>query len=111
MGDLNGRVGNTNESIEWCLRKHGESTRNNNGERIIEFCLENELKIGNTHFKKKEIQKITRQVISRNEKSIIDYFLINKGLWRKVKDITVKRGAEIGSDHFLLIMSFGNTRG
>lgn len=104
MGDLNGRVGKNNKGIEYCLGKYGEETRNDNGSRVIELCVENELKIGNTYFMKKEINKMTRQVISRREKSIIDYFLIQKDMWRKVKDVEVKRGPEIGSDHFLLKM-------
>lgn len=39
--------------------------------------LENPLKIGNTHFRKKAVHKLTRQILSRDEKSIIDYFLID----------------------------------
>lgn len=44
LGDLNGRVGNNNRGIESSFGKYGEHTKNHNGERIIEFCLENELK-------------------------------------------------------------------
>ena len=37
IGDLNGRVGNKNEGIEKWLGREGESVRNENGKRIIEF--------------------------------------------------------------------------
>lgn len=34
--------------------------------------------------------------------SIIYYFLVDKQVWSKIKDIRVYRGHEIGSDHDLL---------
>lgn len=43
MVDLNRRIGNVNGGFECCLEKFGEMLRNRNGERIIEFCIENEL--------------------------------------------------------------------
>lgn len=60
------------------MGKEGESTKNNNGERMIEFCIENDLIITNSKFKHKDIHKYTREQPSRKEKSIIDYFLINR---------------------------------
>lgn len=108
MGDLNGRVGNDNKGIEWCLGKQGEKVKNTNGERLLNFCVENELIIANSHFKHREIHKITRVMESRQEKSIIDYFIASKNIWRKIKDVKVKRGPEIGSDHFLLMMKWEN---
>ena len=66
--------------------------------------MENDLKIANTKFKNKEIHKFTRQVYSRNEKSIIDYFLIGSEIWKDIKQVKVKRGGEIGSDHYLVRM-------
>lgn len=104
MGDLNGRVGKQNEGIEEYLGKEGETTKNNNGDRIIEISIENNLVIANTKFRHKDIHKYTRAVDSRNEKSIIDYFLISKPKWKNVQDVKVTRLAEIGSDHYLVKM-------
>lgn len=42
----------------------------------------------------KDIQKYTREVHSRKEKSIIDYF----------KNMKKKKHAEIESDHYLVVM-------
>lgn len=53
MDDVNGRVCNKNRLIECCLEKIGE--------------------IENTHFNEEEIHKI-KLIVSRNEKSIIDFF-------------------------------------
>ncbi|GLV23381.1 hypothetical protein CBL_21451, partial [Carabus blaptoides fortunei] len=42
MGDLNGRMGNRNEGIEDIMGQEGEDVRNDNGERIIDICREND---------------------------------------------------------------------
>lgn len=106
MGDLNGRVGNDNTGIEKWLGREGENLKNNNGKRIIDLCMENDLVIGNTKFSHKDIHKITREEINRKERSIIDYYLIHREIWKYVKDIKVKRSAEIGSDHYLVNMVY-----
>ena len=104
MGDTNGRVGNNNDGIERHLGPFGEIVRNDNGNRLIDLCVENDFVIANSKFMHKDIHKYTREVKTRNEKSIIDYFVINRDNWRMVRDVKVQTQAEIGSDHFLLIM-------
>lgn len=73
--------------------------------KFIEFCFGNQLKIGILYFKTKEIHKKTRQVLSRDKNSITDYFFTDNELWNKIKNRRVRRGLEIGSDHFLLDMA------
>ena len=104
MGDLNGRIGNDNRGVETWMGIEGDTIKNNNGEKIIEFCVENDLIIANSKFKHKDIHKYTRAEPSKNERSIIDYFLVSKDKWNYIKDVKVKRQAEIGSDHYLLNM-------
>ena len=38
-------------------------------------------------------------------RSLTDYFLIGKGYWKQVVDVKVVRGAELGSDHYLVLMN------
>lgn len=102
IGDLNGRVGKKDEQSGDVIGTYGEKERNKNGERLINFCIANELIVTNTFYQHKELHKYTREVKSRNEKSIIDYVLVNKRYRRDVKDVRVMRNAEIYSDHFLL---------
>lgn len=104
LGDLNGRVGNNNKGIERYLGTHGEATRNDNGNRLLQLCIENDLVVTNSKFQHKEIHKYTREVKSRQEKSIIDYFLVRQEDMRQIEDVIVRRGPEIGSDHYLLKM-------
>ncbi|KAK4873256.1 hypothetical protein RN001_015285 [Aquatica leii] len=61
MGDMNGRVGNNNESIERHMGQQGENTKNDNGRRLIDLCVGNDLVITNTKFMHKDIHKYTRE--------------------------------------------------
>ena len=58
-----------------------------NGKRIFNFCMDNNSLIINTCFEHKQIHMYTREVRSRNEKSIIDYMLINREHRNEVLDV------------------------
>jgi len=103
LGDLNGRVGRRDENYRDPIGRYGEQHRNNNGKRIIKYCIEQDLIITNTYFKHKDIHKYTREQASKIEKSIIDNILTGRKNRGKVKDVRVKRGFKIGSDYYLLI--------
>lgn len=103
LGDLNARVGNKPEHCYGVIGKEGEAKTSVNGEMLTDFCVRNSLKISNTFFKHKDIHKWTRVKEERNEKSIIDYVIVSNSLFYNTEDVRVKRGAEIGSDHYLLI--------
>lgn len=104
MGDLNGRVGQNFKSGHGVLgRFGGEKVLNGNGRRILEFCTENNLRIGNTYFKHKRIHQITYEGEGRDVKSIIDYIIYPKEMSRIFKDVKVIRGAEASTDHRLLV--------
>jgi endonuclease/exonuclease/phosphatase family metal-dependent hydrolase len=64
----------------------------------------NDLIITNTKFPHKWIHKITREAPERGEKSVIDYITVSKEMYKDILDSRVKRGPEIGSDHYLLQM-------
>lgn len=66
--------------------------------------MSNDLTLTNTTFKHKDIHKFTREVKSRGEKSIIDYFIVSREYRKAIKDVKVQRHAEIGSDHYLVRM-------
>ncbi len=60
MGDFNGRVGREREGIERTLGPFGEETRNQEGEKLIDFYVRNSLKIMNGFHQKREEHKYTR---------------------------------------------------
>ena len=102
MGDLNAKVGTDNTDFEGVMGKHGIGTRNDNGERLTEFCAMNNLIIGGTLFQHRDIHKLTWNSPNGRDKNQIDHLLIN-GKWRSsLLDVKVKRGADVGSDHHLV---------
>ena len=110
MGELNARVGNN--VLRWsdAMGKHGEEVENDSGRRLLRFCVENELRTMNTHFEHKKIHKFTWKCPGRGLQSIIDYFLVRGDMKRIVNDVRVIRGAEIGSDHHLVVMKVKLTK-
>ena len=80
---------------------NGEITTNNNGHKLKEFALVNELKIMKTFFRHKEIHKMTWS--AQGSRSFIDYILTNKKLSPLVNDTKVFRGYDVVTDHYLLI--------
>ncbi|XP_031335863.1 craniofacial development protein 2-like [Photinus pyralis] len=107
-GDFNCRVGRRDATYKAILGSHGEDARNSNGNRMLDFCLTNNLIITNSFYEHKDIHKYTREQHSRQEKSIIDYVLTETTNRKNIKDVKVSRKAEIGSDHYLLIATIKN---
>ena len=58
-GDLNAKVGSDVEGYERVMGKHGVGTRNDNGEKLCDFCGMNDLVITGTIKPHKEIHKQT----------------------------------------------------
>ena len=104
LGDLNARVGD--REVEGVIGKFGVPGVNESGERLIEMCVERELVIGNTMFKKKKINKYTWIRMANGivaDKALMDYVLIERRLSGRLKDVHVYRGVTAGmSDHFLV---------
>ena len=76
---------------------------NENGHLFADFCQENELVIGGTLFRHRSTHKYTWKSpdgITRNQ---IDHITINRKWAASLKDVRTKRGADVGSDHILLI--------
>ena len=100
-GDLNAKVGKgTNEESE-VLGHHGRGVRNENGERLCEFCEMNGLVITGTIFPHKQIHKATRTSPNGRTKNQIDHTMIVKEYRSSVMDTVVRRGADVGSDHYI----------
>ena len=106
IGDLNAKVGKNAEINCGAIGREGESELTANGELLLDLCIRNNLKIANTFFKHKDIHKWTRVAESRNEKSIIDYIIVSNKLFYNTDDVKVKRGAELFSDHYMVLGKF-----
>ena len=57
--DLNGHVGEGNNSDEECMGRHGLGKRNNEGQAVVDFAKRMKLVITNTYFVKKPAHIVT----------------------------------------------------
>ena len=101
VGDLNARVGEENTGRERVMGTEGFVCINNNGERLSDLCVENNLVIGGTLFKHRNIHKTTWRSPDNNTVSQIDDVIVNQKWRRSLQD--VRRGADVGSDHVLVV--------
>ena len=101
LGDLNARTGSKrNDAV---VGPHGELMINDSGSRLIEYCGQYGFKIMNGFYQHRDIHRYTWTQTSRKLKSIIDYIIIKQNTQCKPQDVRVYRGAECGSDHYLII--------
>ena len=59
MGDMNAKTGSDNTDREQVIGREGCGIINDNGEKFVNFCLNNNCVIGGTIFQHKEIHKLT----------------------------------------------------
>lgn len=103
MGDLNAQVGSERLGFETSLGPYGWGPRNNEGIKLLDLCLRNELVLGNSWFKKRDSHRITRYGWDGVQKSVIDYFLVNKNFKKHLIDVKVIPSVALDSDHRLLV--------
>ncbi|KAK3709747.1 hypothetical protein RRG08_028783 [Elysia crispata] len=106
MGDANAKVGSDNISYEEVMGKQGLGVMNDNGERFADFCCLNDLVIGGAIFPHKDIHKATWVSPDGGTENQIDHICISRKFRRSLQDVRVFRGADIGSDHHLVIATF-----
>ena len=82
MGDANAQVGRINVGREDVMSKEGD--RNENGDLFIDFCAENELVIGGTLFKHKNIHKYTWTSPNGRTTNQIDHVAVKSKYRRSV---------------------------
>ena len=102
IGDLNAKVGADNTNYARAMGQHGTGEMNDNGERLAEFCMNQNYVIGGTIFPHKNIHKLTWKSPDGKTLNQIDHIIIN-GKWRRsLEDVRVYRGADANSDHYLV---------
>ena len=92
-----------NEGVEHIVGMHGIGERNDNGNMFTEFCADYDLIIGGTWCPHKRHHKVTWVSPDKQTENQIDHFAIKRS-WRKsLLDVRSKRGADVGSDHHLVV--------
>ena len=70
--------------------KHGgEDTRNENGKKMLDFCITNNILIGNTFFPHKNIHKFTYKAGGTGITTIIDYITYTTETRYNILDVKV----------------------
>ena len=107
MGDFNSKVGRIVDSNEkGVVGNFGLGERNDCGERLVEFAMENEMAITNTMFMNHKRRLYTWTSPDGDTKKQIDYILVNRRMRTSVSATRTLPGADCGSDHEMLMCEF-----
>lgn len=102
LGDYNAKVGRE-ETSQLQFGKHSlHASSNDNGNRLVDFAVSNNLLIKSTMFPHKDIHKqtwISNDGITRNQ---IDHVLIDSRHGSNIIDVRSCRGADGDTDHILI---------
>ncbi|KAL0812036.1 hypothetical protein ABMA28_009430 [Loxostege sticticalis] len=103
LGDFNSKIGANSQHYSDCVGKFGLGTRNERGERLMQFANENNLIIANSLFQHHPRRLYTWTSPGGKYRNQIDYILV-KSRWRtSILNAHTLPGACCGSDHELLI--------
>lgn len=103
MGDFNAKIGSDNRGYEEIMGQHGLGEINDNGERFADLCATSNLVIGGSVFSHRRIHKATWVSPDRQTENQIDHVCIVRTFRRSLRDVRVRRGADVASDHHLLV--------
>ena len=103
MGEKNAKVGSNKTDREREVGRHGLGDMNENGEMLADFCALNNLVIGGTLFPHHCQHKATWISPDHQTENQIDHIIIRQRWRTSLQDVRARRGADIGSDHHLVI--------
>ena len=106
MGDMNAKIGTDNTGVEEIMGKNGLGEASDNGERMKDLCANHGLVIGGSVFQHRRIHKVTWVSPDHRTENQIDHICISKRFRRSMADVRAYRGADVGSDHHLVIGRF-----
>ena len=103
MGDKNAKIGKG--KVDDVVGEYGLGERNERGDRLIQFCQENNLIVANTFYQHPNRHLYTWKSPGDRHRNQIDYIMIAKRYRNSIKNVKTYPGADmgIGCDHNLLI--------
>ena len=101
MGDFNAKVGS--ECTDEITGHYGLGERNDRGERLVQFCQEENMTISNTLFQHQNRHLYTWTSPGDRIRNQIDYILVKTRFRNHVKNVKTYPEADIMSDHCLLV--------
>ena len=103
MGDFNAKIGSDNRGYEEIMGQQGLGEMNTMGNLFADLCATSDLVIGGSYFQHRRIHKATWVSPDLQTENQIDHMCIGKRFRRILQDVRVKRGADVASDHHLLV--------
>ena len=105
VGDFNAHVAADTNTWKGVIAKHRVTGFRENGRHLLQLCCRKGLRIMNTFFQHREVHKYMWYRPSMDQKSLIDLCIVSSDLFSDVLDVQVKRGAELSTDHHLVVCS------
>ncbi|XP_071580973.1 uncharacterized protein [Temnothorax nylanderi] len=109
MGDVNANIGRTtviDQQLKEVLGRFGMGTRNDRGDRMLQFCQEHNLTIANTLFQHHIRRLYTWRSPGDRFRNQIDYIMVGSRWKSSILNCKTYPGADCGTDHQLLVMKF-----
>ena len=102
LRDFNAHIETDSETWKGVIGRQGDPAFN---EYLLQLCCSNGLCIMNIFFQHRDVHKCTWYRPSMAQKFLIDFCIVSSDLFSKVLDVRVKRGAELSTDHHLVVCS------
>ena len=102
-GDFNAQCKGDPAAWGGVIGPHCVGKINDNGIRLLSFASQNSLVVTNSLFEHKDAHKVSWYSNDKRTVAQLDYVLISKRWVTSVHDTRVMRGADVNSDHHLVI--------